>query len=79
MSTTETKAKAPRTCVRCGEEIERVGNTWVTVRSGDDGGTYDLCERNWIAAEERQGPHKPAVSLNPSPGVQAAQEAVQAP
>lgn len=49
---------AKRTCLRCGEEIERAGRAWVCVRSGDDGGTYDLCEQNWIEAEERLGPHK---------------------
>jgi hypothetical protein len=30
-------------CRDCEEELGRVGDLWVTLRSGDDGGTYDLC------------------------------------
>jgi hypothetical protein len=32
-----------RECRKCGAEIEREGDLWVDIRSGDDGGTYDIC------------------------------------
>jgi hypothetical protein len=47
-------------CALCGEELEREGRTLVTVRSGDDGGTYDICEGNWKEAEQRLGGHRVA-------------------
>lgn len=33
-----------RTCVYCGEQVYREGDSLVESRSGDDGGTYDYCQ-----------------------------------
>ena len=53
-----------RVCRYCGEAIELVGRRqWVTVLSGDDGGTYDICEQNWGPDDQDRcdnGGHRPA-------------------
>jgi hypothetical protein len=48
-------------CKHCEEVLEWEPTAgWVCVRSGDDGGTYDVCVETWIASEERHGRHAPA-------------------
>ena len=39
------------TCRYCHEPIELISRRWVMVLSGDEGGTYDLCEDNPTTTE----------------------------
>lgn len=54
-----TSATPTRTCRDCGAPLERNGNTWVDARSGDDGGTYDLCPERWDEATDTDHGHRP--------------------
>ncbi|TCC19936.1 hypothetical protein [Kribbella sindirgiensis] len=49
------------TCRHCKEQLEDMGPGigWVEKRSGDDGGTYDVCTETWDAKYERHGRHEP--------------------
>jgi hypothetical protein len=48
------------TCKHCGYEIEHEPNVgWVTVLSGDEGGTYDRCEGQWDRFAQEYGDHEP--------------------
>lgn len=51
----------PRVCRHCGEQIEHLdGVGWVETRSGDEGGTYDICPERYDEATDTQGAHQPA-------------------
>jgi hypothetical protein len=54
-----------RTCLRCGQDVENEpGVGLVTVASGDDGGTYDVCPE----APEHDPGHAAAPADKPAPG-----------
>jgi len=56
-----TEPAAPaRTCRDCGAPLESNGTTWVDARSGDDGGTYDLCPERWDEATATDHGHRAA-------------------
>jgi len=40
---------SPRTCRDCGAPLEPARTQWVDARSGDDGGTYDICPARFDA------------------------------
>lgn len=48
-------------CIWCQDEIERYGpkDPWVHTRSGDDGGTYDLCNDAPSTDSGWLGDHQP--------------------
>jgi hypothetical protein len=51
---------APRICQHCGEQIEHLdGVGWVETRSGDEGGTYDICPERYDEANDEHGTHQP--------------------
>jgi hypothetical protein len=52
----ENDKRDAQVCAHCGGEIERQpGVGWVLTEIG---GTYDVCESNWLAGEERFGAHR---------------------
>lgn len=57
----EEEPEAPaRTCRDCGAPLEANGSAWIDARSGDDGGTYDLCPERWDEATDTDHGHRPA-------------------
>lgn len=61
-----TTAPGRQVCKHCGEEIEyEMLAGWVDKRSGDDGGTYDICAATWDADKRRHNKHKPFEYLMP--------------
>jgi hypothetical protein len=47
-----------RVCRDCGAPLESNGDRWVDARSGDDGGTFDVCPANYDDATNTQGRHR---------------------
>lgn len=48
-----------RTCTACGATIEPGPGVWVDTRSGDDGGTYDICPARYDESTNTSGTHRP--------------------
>jgi len=50
-------------CTACGAPLELLGEgrsaIWVDARSGDDGGTYDICPERYDEATDTQHGHTP--------------------
>lgn len=57
------------TCRRCGAPLERGSRDWVDARSGDDGGTYDVCPE----AFDDEHPNRKALHVPAQPEDEAAE------
>lgn len=44
-------------CSACGCPLESAGDRWVDARSGDDGGTYDICPARYVESTDTQRGH----------------------